>query len=809
MAGSVEIKKSRRFALVIGGILLAADAFGLDLAMSPDLAVGVLYALVVILGLGWTDRSYIITTAIIGSMLCLLGFYFSFSSDQLWMGVANRGLAIFVIWMVAVLCLFQKKIKIKQLELQKLNDRIGQICSEEITWRDEYFLYKKILDSLLAFTQSRFGVIYEVTQNQESRPFLEKKAGLTWNPLLEASAGLSYEKPPHSTEKDIYNMTPLLDEVFHTGKPLFMNHVSMDLREGPWSADHPPVKSFMGLPFYYEGRLLAVVGLANRIDGYDESRINYIAPFLSAGAIRIHFLKIGQSQFGMENTQKKSRDKFQDMEKDTAQLRLKILEKEARLNQLENTLKEQEDRIVALTRDQSTGKEEFDRLQESLNCLQEEKVKTEKRLIDKDARIEKAEGDRNRTAGALWEKEQRLANVLDDLNLLEKDLRKKTESFDQIEEELEEKNRLLRRLESSMVEVKSQLQLAQRTLRDREGSLERIEKLIHESLKGNVETGSPRELERIALEQKQKLKKQTEWNLARQRQDLKKNEDRQMERTAPDVDFGKMPEERNGKNPPLDREPDDEKEKNGFRRYTRELERSNEDLRDFAAIASHDLQEPIRKIIGFGMRLKKDCSPHLDDRGKDYLERMERSAYQMQKFVDDLLQYSKVTTSSNWRQRVDLKEVTSHVLTVLESRIEQTHPILEIGSLPVVEADRMQMTQLFQNLISNALKFHKKGKPPVVRISHRILENGFHEIRVEDQGIGFDEKHRERIFKPFERLHGNSEYEGTGMGLAICQKIVRRHGGELTAESSPQEGATFIVTLPPLRGEEKPATQEG
>jgi len=809
MVGLVESKKGRGFTLVLGGILLAADAFGLDLVMSPDLAIGVPYALVVVLGLWWTNRSYIITAAICGSALCLLGFYFSFSSDQLWMGVVNRLFAIFVIWMVAVLCLSHTKMKAKKLELQRLNDHIGQICSEEITEHDEHFLYKKILDSLLSFTQSRFGVIYEVIQSQEGKPCLEKKAGLAWNLLLGQPPGLSNEKPPQSPEVDIYNMTPLLDQVLYSGRPLLMNFVSTDLREGPLSGGYPPVESFMGLPFYHESRLLGVVGLANRAGGYDESRMRYIVPFLSACAIRIHTLKTGQEQLETENALKESRGKLQDVEQGTALLRLKILEKEALLDQMEEqfskvnkTLKEQEDRIVALAEGQGKGEEEFDRLQENLNQLQNEKVKTEERFRDKDARIEKAEEDRNRTAGALWEKEQRLANVLDDLNLLENDFKEKVESIDRMEEEREEKDRFLERLEYKLLELEGQLQLAKKTLSDREGLLEKIENQIHKSRKGNTEAGSAKEPERIVLERKEKQKKPIEWDFPRQRQGLQKNEDRQMERTIPGVDFEQRAEEQNGKNPPLEMELDDEKLKNRFRRYTKELERSNEDLRDFAAIASHDLQEPIRKIIGFGMRLKKDCSPYLDDRGKDYLERMQRSAHQMQKFVDDLLQYSKVTTSSTWRQRVELKEVISHVLTMLEMRIEQTHPIIEVGPMPVIEADRMQMSQLFQNLISNALKFHKKGKPPVVRISHRSLENGFHEIRVEDQGIGFDEKHVDRIFKPFERLHGRSEYEGTGMGLAICQKIVRRHGGQLTAESCPQEGTTFIVTLPPQRGEE-------
>ena len=636
MVGSVESKKGGGFALVIGGILLAADAFGLDLVISPDLAIGVPYALVVVLGLLWADRSYIITAAVAVTLLCMLGFYFSFSSDRLWVGVADRAIAIFIIWMVAILCLYHKKVKIEKLALQRINDHIGQ------------------------------------------------------------------------------------------------------------------------------------------------------------------------ERFDMENALKESHGKLQDMEKGTAQLRLKIFEKEARLNQveeelfqIEKTIKEQEDRIVALAEGQGKGEEEFDRLQESLNRLQEEKTKTEGRLRDKDARIEKAEEDRNRTAGALWEKEQRLSDVLDDLNLLEKDFKGKVESIDLMEKQLEEKDRLLERLETKMIELEGQLQLAKKTLGDREGLLEKIEKQIHESRKGKPEAGSPKEPERIALERKEKQKKQIEWDLARQRQDLPENKDRQMEPPSPGKEYEQQVEEQNGKNRILEKESDVEKVKNRFRRYTRELERSNEDLREFASIASHDLQEPIRKIIGFGMRLKKDCSPYLDDRGKDYLERMERSAHQMQKFVDDLLQYSKVTISSTWRQRVDLKEVISHILTVLETRIEETHPFIEVGPMPVIKADRVQMVQLFQNLISNALKFHQKGEPPVVRISHRSLENGFHEIRVEDQGIGFDEKHVERIFKPFERLHGRSEYEGTGMGLAICRKIVRRHGGELTAESSPQEGTTFTVTLPP------------
>jgi len=786
MAGLVDSKKGRKFALVTGGILLTADAFGLDLAMSPDFAIGVPYALVVVLGIWWPDRSYIMTAAVVGSTLCLLGFYFSFLSGQLWVGAFDRGFAIFVILMVTVLCLFHHKLKIKKLELQRLNDHIGKICSEGMTGRDEYFLYKLILDSLLSFTQSRFGFIYGVMQDQEGKPFLEKKAGPAWNSLL--------EKPLPSPEGEVYNMAPLLDEVLHTGKPLLMKDVSSDLRSGPMSVKYPPMESFMGLPFYHEGRLLGVVGVANRTGGYDESRMENMAPFLSACAIRLHAFKIGPEQPGMEKT-----------------------------------LKEQECKFAALSEGQGKGEEEFNRLGESLNRLQEEKEKTEECLRGKDAQIQKAEEERNRTASALWEKEQRLTNVLDDLNLLENDLKENVESKDRMEKDLEqvqdqchdkddkleamatsldknraaleEKERLVEWLEYKAAEGESQLQLAKNTLKYRERLLGEIEKQIHESFKGKSEADSPNEMEQNSPERKKNQKKPIEWDLVRQRQGLQENEDRQVERSAPGVDLGPKAEKQNGKNSPLEKEFDDDgqKVKNRFRRYTRELERSNEDLREFAAIASHDLQEPIRKIIGFGRRLKKDCSSHLDDRGRDYLERMERSTQQMQEFVDDLLQYSKITISSPLFQRVDLKEVISHVLIVLESHVEPSRPLVQVGSMPVIEGDRMQMAQLFQNLISNAIKFHKKGESSVVRINHRSLENGFHEIRVEDQGIGFDEKHLDQIFKPFERLHGKGEYQGTGMGLAICRKIVRRHGGELTAESSPREGATFIATLPSQR----------
>jgi signal transduction histidine kinase len=157
---------------------------------------------------------------------------------------------------------------------------------------------------------------------------------------------------------------------------------------------------------------------------------------------------------------------------------------------------------------------------------------------------------------------------------------------------------------------------------------------------------------------------------------------------------------------------------------------------------------------------------------------------------------------------VDLTEVAEEVVSDLEARIEEVGGRVEVGELPTIEADRLQMRQLLQNLIGNGLKFHKGGEAPVVEVRAEVVEErgrggseapageGVCHIRVKDNGIGFDEEHLERIFMPFQRLHGRNVYEGTGMGLAICRKVVERHGGRITAESAPGRGATFTVTLP-------------
>ncbi len=232
-----------------------------------------------------------------------------------------------------------------------------------------------------------------------------------------------------------------------------------------------------------------------------------------------------------------------------------------------------------------------------------------------------------------------------------------------------------------------------------------------------------------------------------------------------------------------------------LKEYTAKLERSNRDLADFAFIASHDLQEPLRKIQIFGKMLMEDNNGCLSGEKEDYIARMWNAANRMQILIDDLLKYSRVTVRFEPTVSVDLNILVKEVLGDLSCALQKTGGSIECSELPTIEADRTQMLQLLQNLISNALKFHGK-EAPVVRIYCPGGNDNVCEISVEDNGIGFDERYLDRIFVPFQRLHGRGEYEGTGIGLAICRKIVERHGGTITARSTPGKGATFIVTLP-------------
>lgn len=232
---------------------------------------------------------------------------------------------------------------------------------------------------------------------------------------------------------------------------------------------------------------------------------------------------------------------------------------------------------------------------------------------------------------------------------------------------------------------------------------------------------------------------------------------------------------------------------------TRALQISNSELQDFAYIASHDLQEPLRKILAFGDRLRSRSDGMLNPESLDSLERMVSAAERMQKMINDLLAYSRITTKAQPLAPVNLENTLREVLTDLELRLEQTGGEVEIGPLPSILAEPTQMHQLFQNLIGNALKFHRPGVPPVIKVGCENYANNGIKLVVEDNGIGFETVYAERIFQPFQRLHGRGAFEGNGIGLAICRKIIERHGGQITAESVPGEGSRFIMLLPQAR----------
>ncbi len=250
-----------------------------------------------------------------------------------------------------------------------------------------------------------------------------------------------------------------------------------------------------------------------------------------------------------------------------------------------------------------------------------------------------------------------------------------------------------------------------------------------------------------------------------------------------------------------------------LRQYAAKLEQSNRELQDFAYVASHDLQEPLRKVQAFGDRLQRKCAESLSEEGRDYVQRMRNASARMQTLIDDLLTFSRVTSNAKPFEPVDLKKIAEEVSSDLEVRIEQTGGGVEIGELPTIDADPSQMRQLFQNLIGNALKFHRPDEKPVIKIysknysltggsfvieGKQIHTDGDNscEIVIEDNGIGFEEKYLDRIFTVFQRLHGRAEYEGSGIGLAVCRKIVERQGGTITASSQPGKGSAFFITLP-------------
>jgi two-component system, LuxR family, sensor kinase FixL len=233
------------------------------------------------------------------------------------------------------------------------------------------------------------------------------------------------------------------------------------------------------------------------------------------------------------------------------------------------------------------------------------------------------------------------------------------------------------------------------------------------------------------------------------------------------------------------------------REYMLRLQLSNAELENFASVASHDLREPLRKIQMFSSRLFQKHEQVLGNEGREYFERMQNAIQRGMMLIEDLLEYSKITTQARTFSKVNFNQVLQDVLSDLEYEIKQSGATIEVGDLPIIEANPSQMYRLFQNLLANAVKYHSPNRPPLVKVFASTVPDGLYcQIHVRDNGIGIKEEYFEKIFGLFERLHGQHQYTGTGIGLAICKKIVTQHNGVISVSSVINEGSVFTVKLP-------------
>ena len=249
-----------------------------------------------------------------------------------------------------------------------------------------------------------------------------------------------------------------------------------------------------------------------------------------------------------------------------------------------------------------------------------------------------------------------------------------------------------------------------------------------------------------------------------------------------------------------------EQDELALRQKTDELARSNRDLEQFASLAAHDLQEPLHSVQVFLDLLRVKHGSSLNEQGQNYLNRVTKAASRMQQLIEGLLVYSRIDAPDSTGIDLSLREIVEEILADLVAHIEELQAEIYVGDLPRIHGDPLQIRQLFQNLIGNALKFCKRGLAPNIHISGMIIQDRRHsgagnpgslcQIKFQDQGIGISAEHFDKIFGMFKRLHRKDEYEGTGIGLAVCQRIVDQCGGGISVRSILGEGSTFIVTLP-------------
>lgn len=228
-------------------------------------------------------------------------------------------------------------------------------------------------------------------------------------------------------------------------------------------------------------------------------------------------------------------------------------------------------------------------------------------------------------------------------------------------------------------------------------------------------------------------------------------------------------------------------------KYKEELQRSNYELENFASIASHDLKEPLKKIIAYAERLEESTRGQISSKDEKSILKINESAAHLLELIDGLLEFARVSTRAKPFESINLNLIIKAVLSDLEEQISEAGAYINTQELPTVHADKIQMHQLFQNLIANAIKFRQEESVPVINIRKKLLDGGIWQISIEDNGIGFENKHTDKIFKQFYRVNQQS---GSGIGLSVCERIIKRHGGEISASSQKDKGSIFTFTLP-------------
>ena len=241
-----------------------------------------------------------------------------------------------------------------------------------------------------------------------------------------------------------------------------------------------------------------------------------------------------------------------------------------------------------------------------------------------------------------------------------------------------------------------------------------------------------------------------------------------------------------------------------IKHYVVELEKSNKQLQNFASTISHDLRGPLISLIRFLAIIKEDFGQYFDERGEECFRRSLAITGRMTDLIDSLLEFSQIKNTPPSFKPIDLNKIITQVLVNLDNQIKETQGKIYKEDLPIVEGNDILLLALFQNLIANSLKFHRKDLSPVIKLKAEKAENGRWEIIVEDNGIGFDQQYVEKIFQPFERLHSKSQFKGHGIGLANCKEIIHHHQGTITAQGKPGKGSTFHIVLPTKQNWDNP-----